>query len=73
MGNAASAEAMAASTSSTVQQGTSASNAPVLESVTGIHLSVFDSSHSPFIQYFFLSTISISLRKNHLFHQLYYV
>ena len=59
-GKAASAEAMADSTSSAVQQGTSAITSPVLESVTGIHLSVLDSLHSPYTQYFFLSSKTIS-------------
>jgi len=55
--NAASAEAIASSTSAAVQQGTSAITSPVLESVTGIHFSVFDSLHSPLTQYFFLKML----------------
>ena len=52
-GNAASAAAIALSTSAAVQQGTSAMTSPVLESLTGIHFSVRESLHSPFTQYCF--------------------
>ena len=45
---------MASSTSSLVQHGASAMTSPVLESVTGMYLSVFDVTHSPFTKYFSL-------------------
>ena len=44
------AEAIASSTSSGVQQGTCAITSPVLESVTSMYFSAFDSFHSPFTQ-----------------------
>ena len=49
-GNAACAEAIASSTSSAVQHGTRAITSPVLESVTSMYFSDFDSFHSPFTQ-----------------------
>ena len=58
---AACADAIASSTSSFVQQGTSAITSPVLESVTGIHRSVFESFHSPYAQYFFRITSPIEI------------
>ena len=51
---AACAELMASSTSEAVQHGAKANTSPVLESVTSMYLSVFDSIHSPSTKYFSL-------------------
>ena len=49
-------EIKAAAVAWAVQQGTSAMTSPVLESVTGIQVFVWDSLQTPSTQYFFLTT-----------------
>jgi hypothetical protein len=59
-GKAAFAAVTALLTSSTVQQGASATTSPVLEFVTGMYFFVFDSFHSLLMQYFnFLGFVMI--------------